>query len=251
MDPIEAFATALLEARQSREPVAAAAADALVAPLDVAAAYRVQARTVAALGPVGAWKCSPRTPDGMPGAAAPIFADTVAASPARLSPDALFHCGVELELAFRIDRPLPERGADGFADAVRAAVTPVVVIEVVDSRMADFQARPALAKLADMQVNGALVVGAAAAGDWPDVGAPHATLVLGGETVFDGPQEVPGGDAFRTLLDFAHDLGSHCGGLKTGQIVTTGALGGMRLVPPGTHAVGRIRGLGAVELTFG
>lgn len=250
MDPIEAFAAALLDARRTRTPVSAAAADAFAAPLDTAAAYRVQARTVAALGAVGAWKCSPRT-DGVPGVAAPIFAADIHASGARLRADALFNCGVELELAFRIDRPLPEPGAAGFADAVRAAVTPLVVFEVIDSRMAAFTDRPALAKLADMQVNGALVIGPAAADGWPDLKAPRATLDLGGETVFDGPQDVPGGDAFATLVDFATDLGGHCGGLQVGHVVTTGAIGGMRLVPPGTHAVGRIAGLGTVEMTFG
>lgn len=236
------FAQKLIEARRTRRPVSGADAAIFADGATADDAVAVQAAVAEAFGPVGAWKTAPA--EGRP-LIAPILAAGIRSAPATYTTTELAHCGIELEIGFRLDRPCPSPDAVDFATALRAAVTPLVVIEVVDTRLDGFDGPP-LAKLADNQMNGGLVLGDA--GTLTD--APAMRLAFDGKVVADGAARPPGGDAWASLENFARHVGTHCGGFQVGQVLITGSLNGMPLIEPGTSVEGSIEGLGTVRMTF-
>ena len=215
---------------------------------DLAAAYRIQSAVTGALGPVGAFKTGRKSVDETP-IMAPILANRVRHSPARFLRSELDLVGIELELAFRVDSALPNPAAADFAERMRSCVSPLVAIEVVDTRLADHQSADPLWKLSDNQINGGLVFGDAV-DDWRgmDLSRITASLWVDDETIIDGAVSVPGGDAFDVFCAFARLVENHCGGLQPGHLVTTGSVSGMRFVEFGQSVHGRIEGLGAVSV---
>jgi 2-keto-4-pentenoate hydratase len=249
-DPlIDAIVEALLTARRDRAPLSAVARP--DGPVDLTAAYAVQTGVAAALGPVGAFKIGRKTADADP-IMAPIFAADVRPSGAVFPASECRMRGVELEIAFRVEAPIPEVGAPDFEARLRDCVSALPVIEVVDSRLDDPDAAGDLWKLADNQINCGLVLGRPLR-DWRglDLRQRRASFRFDGVVDCEGLMPVPGGDAFASFARFARLVGDHCGGLRVGSVVTTGALTGMRFCSPGARVVGEIDGLGAVEATVG
>ncbi len=220
------------------------------AVVNFAAAYRIQDAVTRGLGPVGAFKTGRKSADETP-IMAPILADRVRHSPARFSRSELGLVGIELEVAFRVDRALPDPDDADFADRARDCVCPVVAIEVVDSRLVDHESAHPLWKLADNQINAGLVYGEPV-GNWQgiDLSRVAARLEVAGEAIFDGIASVPGGDAFDVFCAFARLVGDHCGGLQPGHLVTTGSVTGLRFIAFGQPVQGWIEGLGAVQVDF-
>jgi 2-keto-4-pentenoate hydratase len=218
--------------------------------VDLAAAYRIQDAVAGALGPVGAFKTGRTSADETP-IMAPIPADRVRRGPALFSRSELDLVGIELEVAFRVDRALPDPSDVDFAERARGCVSPLTVIEVVDTRLADCESADPLWKLADNQINAGVVHGEPV-GDWRgmDLSRVAARLEVAGETVFDGISAVPGGDAFDIFCAFARLVGDHCGGLQPGHLVTTGSVTGLRFIEFGQSVHGQIEGLGAVRVNF-
>ena len=175
---------------------------------------------------------------------APIRQGVVRPSPARFERHELDLFGVELEVGFELRAPLPSFEAPDFAARARGCVAAAAMIEVVDTRLAD-----PLLVLADDQINAGLVVGALHGG-FGDLARAEVELWIGDARVQGGSAEVPGGDAFETFLAFARMVGDHCGGLRVGQVVTTGSLAGLRFVERGCDVRGQIEGLGEVAITF-
>lgn len=211
--------------------------------------YEVQGRVAAALGPVGAFKTA-RKP-GQPQIMAPILAADVRRSPAVFGPDELELIGVELEVGFLVTGELPDPRQADFNERAQSRVAPVPVLEIVDTRYGDLRAAGPLARLADNQINGALVTGAPRS-NWNGLDLKNVTarLKFGDETVLDGDVPVPGGDAYETFCAFARMVGVHCGGLRPGQFVITGSLNGLPFIERGIRIRGCIKGLGDVEADF-
>lgn len=210
-------------------------------------AFEVQERLAASFGPVGGFKvaCPPEAPIVI----APIYSDNIHDSPATLSIPAQEAVGVEMEYAFRLLEPLPDTAAPDFDIRLRAAVELLPAIELVRARIADPVAADPLLKMADNQINGAVVLGDPLR-DWreQDVTCAKARLQAGSELLLDGDAKVPGGDAFETLRKFALAIGAHCGGWQPGQVVITGSLNGLPWLRPGLSVTGQIDGLGALEV---
>lgn len=244
---LQQAARALLAARESRTPLAAAP-DRL-GRLDMAEAYAVQQLVATALGPVGAWKVGGPSPDAEP-VTAPIPAARVWQSPATPPAGSLRLFGIEAEIAYRFGRDLPARDETYTDEEVLAAVNAVLpTIEIVDTCLAEgLDADPAW-KLADRQINGGLVVGAPVR-IWRNVepATQPIRLSVNGSRVHAGKGGNPAGDPARLLVWLANALGDHCGGLRAGQIVTTGSLSGIRFVDPGAEVVAEMAGLGSVEI---
>jgi len=214
-----------------------------------AQAFEVQTRLVEEFGPVGGYKVA--CPPGAPVVIAPIFAKDIAVSHAEVAfpPDA--QVGIELEYAYRLTAPLPSPTAPDFKDRLRASVELLPAIELVHSRLEDASSADPILKMADNQINGALVLGTPLPkGSSVDVTRASGDLRAGDEVLLDGVAKVPGGDAFETLYTFALNIGSHCGGFQPGQVVITGSLNGLPWVNPGRGVLGRIDGLGDVSLTL-
>ncbi len=109
--------------------------------------------------PVNAFKTGRAAPGDIP-IMAPIRAATVRPGGASFSRDELSVIGIELEIGFLIDSPLPDPAAAGFAETARHCVSPMPVIEVVDTRLADPDGAGHLWRLADNQSTGGLAFGA-------------------------------------------------------------------------------------------
>lgn len=247
---IETIAGLLLTARRERAPLAAGRLGQW--PIATRAeAYAIQERVAAELGPVGAWKVGAPSPEAEP-TRAPIPADAIHASPAAL-PAACFHrIGIEVEIAYRLGRDLPARPDPYSRAEVEAAIEAILpVIEIVDTRLADHEAMGALWKLADNQINGGLVLGAPRAG-WhtADPATQPVRLHVNGALVHEGRGGNSAGDPLRLLVWLANACGTHCGGLRRGQVVTTGTLTGLRFVAPGAEIRAALPGLGEVAVSF-
>lgn len=242
------IAERLLQARRSRSAIATSELTAVA--IEEGDAYAIQAAVCALAGPVGAWKTGRNSPDAVP-LMAPILLSTVRPSPARFGAAELRLIGIELEIAFRVEADLPDAEATDYAERAAQCVSVLAAIEVVDSRIADFDAADPMWRLADNQINGGLVVGAATM-NWGaiDLTKADVELEINGRRVFAETAAVPGGSALHTFCAFARRVGNHCGGLRPGHVVTTGTLTGMDFVGPGSEVSGRITGLGDVRVSF-
>lgn len=247
---LEAAAGLLLTARREGTPLTADRLGQL--PITARAdAYAIQELVAAKLGPVGAWKVGAPSPEAEP-ARAPIQASAVHASPAVL-PAASFHrIGIEVEIAYRLGHDLPARPEPYSRAEVEAAIDAILpAIEVVDTRFADHDAMGALWKLADNQLNGGLVLGTPQA-DWRvvDPATQPVRLHVDGALAHEGRGGNAAGDPIRLLVWLANSCGAHCGGLRRGQVVTTGTLTGLRFVAPGAEIHASLPGLGEVAVSF-
>ena len=118
------------------------------------------AATLAALGPVRGWKVGAKNL-AMEPTAAPLPASGLLATGCSLQGPAWQVRGIELEVAVRLGRDLAPSDAHLGAHELQQAIDAVLpVIEVVETRLADWRQADPLAQLADLQSHGALVLGA-------------------------------------------------------------------------------------------
>lgn len=221
-------------------------------PQSVADALAVQAAVAPKLGSIGGFKTS-RPDPALPSIMAPIPAQFVRSSPAHYEAAEMRLYGIEIELAFRIDSAVPIPGTADYDDKLRAAVSAVAAIEMVDSRLSDREGASDLVKLADNQSGFGLVVGEPVK-DFSALNLtdPAITFIVNGEQTGPTAGQIPGPvDAFQVLKDFLEVVRDHCGGVQPGMYVTTGALSGLFWTEKGARVVGSIEGLGEVAVTIG
>jgi len=236
----------LLEARRSGRQVAPP-----FALPDRDAVYAIQDGVARATGPVSGWKVGARTPTAVPNPA-PLLAGALVKSPARFDGKAMHMIGVEIEISFHIARDIAARDkAVGREEALAAVGDAFVGMEVVDTRLANFQQADPEWLLADNQMNHALVIGDGvkdwARLDWPDL---QVRLVIDGNIVVDQRGGLGAVDPVRPLAWMIDHAVRRRGGIRKGQAITTGSWTGLRYFPPGTQARGEFSGLGAVEAAF-
>ena len=58
----------------------------------------------------------------------------------------------------------------------------------------------------------------------------------------------PAGDVWRLLAWVANSCAARCGGLRKGELVTTGSCTGLLFAAPNVHVVAEFDGLGRVEV---
>lgn len=216
------------------------------APADAAQAYAVQAGVTQALqATVGAWKVGgPLT--GQP-AMAPIFSADLHQSPLRISARE-GRMGVECEIAFRLGKDLAAGRTHDRASVLQAVDAVLPVIELVDARLNDFEDAPPLWKLADNQVNEGLLVGTQAAVEpafWEDA---SIRMSVDGDVRKEAKGPNPGGDSLDLLVWLANHVGTHCAGLRAGQIVTTGSYSGLDMIAVGQTVEADYGPLGSLRL---
>ncbi|NUZ05005.1 2-keto-4-pentenoate hydratase [Piscinibacter koreensis] len=225
-------ARALASARRATRPL-----DALPQawqPRDLDAAYRLQRAVADQLGAVRGWKVGVLAPavqaeTGIGTAVAgPLLEPWFAGSPASWRRHAFSTPIVECEFAFELGADLPPRDGGYSREEVDAAVgTLRVVIELVDRRIP--RGSGVLAEIADAFNNGGFVVGPAV-DDWRGIDfANHAVVLRASDAT--GTRELAhgtgratlGGDPLGALVLLANAQPPGYGGLKRGQIVTTGS----------------------------
>jgi 2-keto-4-pentenoate hydratase len=242
---IAACAEALANARRSGTQI-----DALPAlPSSVAEAHAIQDRVTALLGEtIGGYKAN--TPAGGEPTRGLAYARMIRPSPARMTPAEVPHLGVEGEIAFRFTRDLPPRDLPYTREEIAASVTALPAIEVVSARFRDLSTRPPLELLADCIACGALVPGAETA-NWSQLDLPRlrVSLLVNGEPVVERQGGHPNDDPLGVALALVNMM-RETGGVKTGQIVTTGSWTGLRFLKPGDRCTVRFEHLGAAEVSF-
>ncbi|MFI4988741.1 MAG: 2-keto-4-pentenoate hydratase [Alphaproteobacteria bacterium] len=244
---ITAAATLLVEARRSGRHLAGLPPE--LRPGTVAEAHAVQAAATRKLGKAtGGWKAN-APPDGETQWGV-LFEELIFPSPARIPAKLVPLLGVEGEIAFRFLADLPERAADYTREEVAAAVVAFPAIEVVDTRFGDFMKATPLERLADHGSNGAFVAGLPVAG-WRALALAklHVTLTVGEKTIVDQVGGHPTGDPLQPAVALANAM-REAGGIRRGQLVTTGSCTGMNFAKPGDSVVARFEGLGTAEVSF-
>ncbi|MCW5635312.1 MAG: fumarylacetoacetate hydrolase family protein [Rubrivivax sp.] len=253
MTAIESATQALLHARRTQQPTSAAAV-----PLpDAEAAYAVQRAVASALGWFGAafpayWK------SGGPSRTAttthaPLPPPGVWASPADARAWPFHFRGIEAEVALRLGREVgPElAGRLDLAAATALVDAMCVSIEIVDSRWLEAREAPPLAKLADLQSHGALVLGAWAPFDPlapPDWAAQRCALTIGGgaSQAFRGTHAMA--DPAFVLPAWLRHATRGGRTVPAGTVVTTGTWCGLPLAAAGDRVRVEFPGIGHAEV---
>jgi 2-keto-4-pentenoate hydratase len=146
----------------------------------------------------------------------------VHAAPVTLARNSFVTPLLECEVAFRLAADLPPRDRPYTRADIEAAIDAAVpVMEIADCRWPDDA--PGLLKLADSMGNGAFITGAPLA-DWRtlDRGGIDVTLSHDGKVTERGSSARILGDPLLAVLALANAQPLPLGGLKRGQIITTG-----------------------------
>lgn len=256
MSAVEVRAAARLLAARTGTRLAALPPD--ERPADLAAALTVQRAVVAQRGAATrGWKvgCTGPAAEKLLGYDRPFYGrlldGLVHASPARL-PGAGFSMRVlEAEYAFRLGRDLGPAGASWTAETVADAVAAVhPAIEVVDTAYADWLSVGIFSLIADNGVHGAFVLGEGTS-DWRglDLVGGKVTFTIAGGNTIEGKGANVLGNPLASLAWLANETAS-LGGLKAGEIVTTGSTIPPQPVGPAASAEADFAGLGRVAVTF-
>ena len=248
-DAIRTAAALLLETRRGGRTLSALPPE--VRPATATDAYAVQDETLRALGPVGGWKVGAASPDAEP-ACAPLPAGGVVRSPHAFQAAAFRLNGLEGEIAFTLARDLPRRErAYDESDVLAALASVHPAIEIVDSRFDDMRAVDPLSALADLGSHGALAVGPGRSADLRvDQTRQRVTLEVDGAVAVDNVGGNAAGDVFRLLVWLANHTAERCGGLRAGQVVTTGSCTGLRFATPPARVRATVAGIGACEVSL-
>jgi 2-keto-4-pentenoate hydratase len=246
---VGAAAAALLEARRTRCWLSCLPEGAR--PADDADAYAVQDLVAEQLGPVAGWKVGAATPTSEP-FRAPLHAATLRMGGERHGlPAGMFHViGLEAEIVYRLARDLPPRGSPYRRSEVLDAVDSVhPAIEIVDTRFAAFGSADAFSQRADQQNHGALAVGLAQrAWSGIDPRRQPVRLTIDGAVRAEAVGGNSAGDPVRLLAWLADHGARGLGGLRAGEVITTGSCTGTIFVEPGARACAAFPGLGTVHL---
>ena len=249
-----ALANALIQARQSNQTLDATP---WLGTLETAdQAYEVQDAVASALAWFGDQAVPRHWKSG--GASrsatlthAPLPPAGVRTSPADFS-DLAFHVpGIEAEIALRLGQDVtPAMAAKlDHGDAASLIDAMAVSVEIVDSRWQDLAGTPALLRLADSQVHGALAIGEwqpYAAVDWASQRCE--TKVGDAETlVREGTH--PLADPAWLLPTWLRHVTRHGQAAPAGTVVTTGSWVGIVPCRRGDQVAVEFAGIGALRLS--
>ena len=251
MTIIDATVKVLLNARRSGQP-----APAPTLP-DAVAAYAVQDGVARAFGwfddrRARAWKSGGPSRDALQTHAA-LPPDGVWGSPADARRRPWRLRGIEAEIALRLghDVDAPHAASVDLAAACALVDAMAVAIEVVDSRWAEALQAPALAKLADLQSHGALVLGEwgrfEAQRDWAQ---QVCRVCIGGQPgqVFTGSHSM--GDPAWVLPAWLRHATRDGSTLPAGTVITTGTWCGLLLAQAGDAVTVAFDGIGQARVQF-
>jgi 2-keto-4-pentenoate hydratase len=197
--------------------------------VDVDEAYRVQSELASlAREDVRGWKVTALTPSDQKKflssrpVAGILLGDYVHTAAATLALSGLISPVLECEIAFVLGADLPARPTPYQRDEIEATIAQVVAaFEIPDSRVA--QDSSDLQKLADCMSNGALITGQPTAFSKAfDLTNIDIVLAHNSETLERGSSARIPGDPLLAVLALANAQPLPAGGLRKGQIVTTG-----------------------------
>jgi len=247
---IDAIADLLIEARRTRQPAKAAS----TSLPDATTAYAVQDAVARrsgwfADGSARHWK-SGGPSRGAILTHAPLPPAGVWASPAEARSWPFSMRGIEAEVALRLGRDVePAQAATLDFQQVAGLVDAMCVsIEIVDSRWVEGLDASAMAKLADLQSHGALVLGAWRPFEARDWSAQVCHVQIGAQT----PVERRGSHALADPLFVLPDWLRHAtrGGrtVRAGTVITTGTWVGILHAAAGERVTAEFPGIGQASV---
>jgi hypothetical protein len=218
-----------------------------LAPRTADAVVAIQVATIALLGLHGGWKVGAPDPESA-AVVSPLPGRGIASLPgairSRLG-------GVEAEIGFRFGDALPPRDRPySRAETLAAIASCHATIEILDPRFSRHADLDPLVATADLGMHAGLVVGPPIPSWSPDMfSALGVALDVGGQTVRTALASNPGGvDLLRLLTGLANSpVVRALGGIRAGDIATTGSWTGLVIVPAGATAIARFAGFPPVE----
>ncbi|RFU48699.1 2-keto-4-pentenoate hydratase [Paraburkholderia sp. DHOC27] len=251
MTTIETLSERLAAARRDHQTLDALPAE--LTPVDANAAYTIQHDILQRIdAQIGGWKIGAKSASG-PIQGAPLPDHDIYRDGVNLRRDAFTPLGLELEIAFRFGRRF-EPASEPYSEAeVHAGIESMgTTIEIVASRFAAWPNVDKLAQLADLQNNGALILGEFIPyrEDFP-FEAPSLRFSFKGEDVVRATPANPCGDP-RRLLTW---LVNHCAverglAVTPDMVITTGSYTGMFFPQSAGTAHGRIEGFAPISVTL-
>ena len=242
-------ANLLLDARRTYTPIADLPPE--LQPVDLEEVARVHEAMAIAYEEIGGWKIGAGTPEATP-FFAPMPRAWMAPSGAVLTGPSYRYRKLEAEIAFLIGEDLPPRATPySSAEVVAAIASCHPAIEELESGLIDPKAANPLSALADLQMHGGFVYGAACP-DWQslDFTTEHVTLAIDGSVRVDRTGSNTSGDLMRLLPYLANEGAARTGGLTAGQWITTGSWTGNTAALPGSQVEVCFDRAGRVSLRF-
>jgi len=228
-------------------------------PASLAEGYAVQdAMTVLARQTVFGWKIAATSAAGQrhigvnEPLAGRLFADFVLKDGAVLSAGPMLMRVAEAEFAFRLGRDLPSRSATYPVEEVMKAVAGLhLAIEVPDARFEHF-ANAGPAQIAADDAFAAWFVLGPEVADWPGIDLPRqpVRMMRNGVVAGEGHGADALGDPRIALTWLANERSKRGGGLKAGEIVTTGTCLTPVAVASGDRLIADFPGLGKLGVGF-
>jgi 2-keto-4-pentenoate hydratase len=245
-DAIAKTADALIVAHKTKTLIPSSQ---VVTLSDLAAGFEVQALVTQGLGAtVAGWKV-PKSPDGIR-VAAPFYSHACVPSG---SPWEMRKGGMifEIEIAFELKDDLPPRPGKPYAreDVMDAIGAALIGIEMVGSRFEEPDTVSFPTLLGDNHGCAGYVTGSRVT-DWRklDFRTLRCVAKLDGEVVFDKVDSHPQKDPLASLVEYAGVQADRLGGLRAGQIVTTGSMSGVTRFDRPVEITGEISGIGGVAV---
>ncbi|MBV8770653.1 MAG: fumarylacetoacetate hydrolase family protein [Hyphomicrobiales bacterium] len=239
------LAATLIEARRRKR--LAPFAPQLV-PASISDAMSVQKEVAEGVGAsVCGWKVG-YSPDGVP-VAGPIYGEVMHRNGAAVPLGPSGRSGIEVEIALRLGKDLPPRPGQPYrrAEILDACQALLMAVEIVEGRFPDPPKPPFLALLADNSSNGAFVCGTELR-DFRklDLSGLLCKLALDGKRTHEAVGGHAKGDPLIPVIDYVNRPCDMLGGLRDGQIVTTGTLSGCPFVEGGVKVLAELEGLGEI-----
>ncbi|BCK73042.1 2-keto-4-pentenoate hydratase [Streptomyces libani subsp. rufus] len=178
-----------------------------------------------------------------------LFGDMAVGDTEEIDLTCLIDPRIEVEVAFVLETGLAEEWTTT-ADVLRATAYVVTAIEVVDSRIADWDI-DIVDTVADNASSGRFLLGG-----YPrrleglDLRESGAVLTTGGEPLSVGAGAACLGHPVNAVTWLARRLARTGHPLAAGDVVLSGALGPMVRVVPGTVYEAHVSGLGSVRAAF-
>ncbi|HEX8012283.1 MAG TPA: 2-keto-4-pentenoate hydratase [Casimicrobiaceae bacterium] len=242
---IDKAAALLIRARRTREPLARLPED--CRPATLPDALRIQAATVEQMDEtVAGWKVGGMIEGAL--SYGVLLASRLVPSGGKVEARDMPLLGMEAEIAFRCLRDAPPREAAYTYDEVSERVVACAAIEIVATRYRDYKGTPLIERVADCMSNGAFVTGDEKPG-WRslDLKKIPVSLAFGDDVVARSVGGHAAGDPLRPAVDLVNALRAG-GGVRAGQLVTTGTYTGLHFATPGVHVRAAFEGFGGAEV---
>ncbi len=239
----------LLEARRTRQPIDDLPAD--LTPKDPAEISFVQDRLAASFGAIGGWKIGAPTPDATP-TFAPMPLAWMASTDAQLTGDHWRFRGLEAEVAFLLGQDLPPRAVPYTREEALAAIESChPAVEILETAFAHPAKVPREATLADLQLHGGFIYGAAFK-HWRALDFQQESVYLAVDGIVREQRtgSNTSGDLLRLLPWLANEGSTRTGGLRKGQWITTGSWTGNTPADSTSPVTAEFSNLGRVDLRF-